>query len=183
MEFELVIDGRTGWGEAPAFPSGRFGTAAVGMSKPLGLLAVAVPVWLIVSWDLAQVSRNLILAVWFTVLALGAALWRRRRQVLLDTFRANRAAWVTAELVFVGVFLIVLLVRASNPDLWHPFRGGEKPMEMAYLTAVTRSSVLPPYDPWLAGGSLNYFYFGYFVLAMPMRALSGECLNNFKNTI
>lgn len=150
---------------------GRFGSAAVGMSKPLGLLAVVVPVWLIVSWGFAEVSRGLILTVWLALLATGGLLWRRRRTALVEAFRANRTAWITAELVFVGVFVVMLLVRASNPDLWHPFRGGEKPMEMAYLTAVTRSSVLPPYDPWLAGGSLNYFYFGFFVLAIPMRLL------------
>src|SRR5699024_1403745 len=71
--------------------------------------------------------------------------------------------------VVLGAFGLVLLLRAANPDLWHLYRGGEKPFELEMTTAVLRTRTLPPYDPWFAGGTLNYYYGGYLLMSVPAR--------------
>lgn len=152
--------------------AGRSAGAVWGFTKILGLIVLALPVWLVVSWGWFEFSNRL---VWVALLllALGGIVSAVRSADRLEAlWRQHRRTILTAEAVFVSIFLAVVALRAANPDLWHPWRGGEKPMELAYFTAVTGSTTLPPYDPWLAGGSLNYYYFGWFLLAVPTRILS-----------
>lgn len=151
--------------------SGRAGGAVYGLSKPLGLVVLALPTWLLVSWGVVDMSRTLVWAM--AALLVGVAAWRAsgRRSELQALWNTHKRTILAAEAVFIGVFLVVVWLRADNPDVWHPWRGGEKPMELAYLTAVTGSTTMPPYDPWFAGGSLNYYYMGWFVIAVPIRLL------------
>ena len=85
---------------------------------------------------------------------------------------AGEAPWkylASVELIFIAAYLVFVLVRAANPDLWHAWRGGEKPMELSYLIAVVKSSTFPPYDPWYAGGFINYYYYGFVVVGALIR--------------
>ena len=139
-------------------------------SKGLGLLLVGLVTWLLASLELVTFSR---LGVAVGVLALFAAsavtLALHRGSIL----RFLKDRWKTvavAELVFLVAFIVFLLIRMANPDLWHPYRGGEKPMDMAYLNAVLKSSYMPPYDPWFGGGYINYYYWGQFLVATLIHA-------------
>ncbi len=135
------------------------------LARVLGLLAVCYVAWLVVSLGWLDFSRGAVyLGMGALAVASGVALWHVR----CEAWEFVRTRWqllAFSEALFIGAFLAFVLVRYFNPDLWHPYRGGEKPMEMAYLNAVFRSTVLPPYDPWFAGGYLNYYYWGYFVVA------------------
>ena len=139
------------------------------LARILGFLLIGYLVWLLVSLDWLPFS-NWAISIGGLIVGLGSAItlvfkWRE----IIGFLRARWKLLLLAESLFLLAFLAFVLVRMANPDLWHDFRGGEKPMELAYLSAVVRSTTLPPYDPWFAGGYLNYYYWGYFLVSLPMR--------------
>ncbi len=142
-----------------------------GLSKLLGFAGVALPAWLLVAWGAVHFSGEMVWGVYAALLAGGLALGVARRRTLWREARERWPVWLAMEATFLAAFFAFFALRYWNPDLWHHPQGGEKPMELAYLTAVARSTEMPPYDPWFAGGTMNYYYMGWFFLAVPMRAL------------
>ncbi len=140
------------------------------LAKALGLLLVGLATWLLASLHWMAFSRASISVALLALAVPSALLAARQRRELADFLRRRWPALLAGEAVFLAAFFAFLLVRMANPDLWHPYRGGEKPMEMAYLNAVLRSTYMPPYDPWFAGGYINYYYWGQFLVALLIKA-------------
>ena len=139
-------------------------------AKPLGVLLVGLVVWLLASLQWMHFSRESI-GVGIGVVALMSLIaFARSHSDILSFVRRRWRILLTAEALFLAAYFAFVLVRMANPDLWHPYRGGEKPMDFAYLNAVLRSAIMPPYDPWFGGGYLNYYYWGQFLTAMLIRA-------------
>ena len=45
-------------------------------------------------------------------------------------------------------------------------------MDLAYLNATVKSTHFPPFDPWFAGGHMNYYYFGFVLVGLLVKATS-----------
>jgi len=139
-------------------------------SKALGLLFVSLLVWLMASTHWMAFSRGSIAVSVAIVAVASLVVVTENRQQIVEFVRRRWGVLLLGEAIFLTAFLAFVALRMANPDLWHPFRGGEKPMDLAYLTAVLRSSYMPPYDPWFAGGYINYYYYGQFMVATLIRA-------------
>jgi uncharacterized membrane protein len=68
------------------------------------------------------------------------------------------------EVVFGAAFAVFIFIRMVTPDIWQPWFGGEKFMEFAFLNGILRSPTFPPVDPHFAGGYVNYYYFGIYLV-------------------
>jgi len=139
------------------------------MSKLVGLLIWGLAVWLPVSlgwwvfnWWALAFGAIVLVAIG---LALRGVPWPEGAAPMA------RGAVLRSELCFVLAFGVWTAIRALNPDLWHPYFGGEKPLEFGFLNAIIRSPVMPPYDPFFSDAPINYYYYGLFLMALPMRAL------------
>jgi YYY domain-containing protein len=135
------------------------------LAKTLGVLLFGYLPWLLASTRLLPFSRG---TLWLTMgllalASLSAAVLQRN--TLIAFVRRRWRTLLSSEALFLVAFLGFLWVRAANPDLWHPAMGGEKPMDLAYLNAIVKSTYFPPYDPWFSGGYINYYYFGWVPIA------------------
>ncbi len=135
-----------------------------------GLLLLAYTTWLISSVG-GTFSRLTILLCLLALVLLSAFLAFKDRRNFKAEIAARWKYFLKVEAVMLLLFAVMLYIRWNNPDLWHPWRGGEKPMDLSYFTAVLKSTVFPPYDPWYAGGYINYYYFGFVIAAVPTKLL------------
>ena len=140
------------------------------LARVLGLLLTAYIAWLLASLNWVAFSRESVLLGLGALAALSLWLAHRHRDELAGFVRQRWRLLLGSELLFLGAFVAFVLIRMANPDLWNPWFGGEKPMDLAYLSATVRSTVMPPLDPWFAGGAINYYYFGHFTVAAMIRA-------------
>ncbi len=140
------------------------------LARIAGLLILAYLVWVAGSVQI-PFTRTTISIVLLLLLILGAVLAVGQRRELSQEWRNNKRYYLMIEGLFLAFFVIDLLIRLGNPDLWHPYKGGEKPMDFAYFNAILKSTSFPPYDPWFAGGYLNYYYYGFVLIGVLVKWL------------
>jgi len=133
-------------------------------SRGIGLLLVAYLAWLVPSLRVWINDLPLVLLVLLVVGLVNWALARQHWVKIWAFLRANRRLIFFYEGLFAVAYLFFVFIRLLNPDLWQPWNGGEKFMEIAYLNATVRTPYFPPYDPYFAGGTINYYYWGYQIV-------------------
>ena len=141
----------------PALPD-RGVTAA----RALGLVLVAVPLWLgsvAGATPFTAGSITLITALWA---AGGLFLAGRDRHALVAHLRARLGLLLTAEAVFAVALFGMALLRAYSPDI----AATEKPFEFTFFNGVLRSEWMPAADPWFGGEPMSYYYGGYLLAGL-----------------
>jgi YYY domain-containing protein len=139
-------------------------------SRLAGFLLIAFFALILGSNGIA-VTRTLIGGICALIALAGVLAAVLSRRELLQELKQNWKQYLVIELLALIAFLFFLWVRYQNPDLWHPYKGGEKPMDFSYFNAVIKSTTFPAYDPWYAGGYINYYYYGFIILGMPVKLL------------
>lgn len=143
-------------------------------AKPLGLLLVGWLAYLLAMLHLLPFERLTLVGCGLALGALSGWLLLRDGRALLGEFRTRlrRPAFlrylISAEVLFTLAFAVWALVRAGNPNIVEQ----EKFMDFGFLNTILKSGMFPPHDMWLAGQPINYYYFGYVLIAV-LTSLSG----------
>jgi uncharacterized membrane protein len=139
------------------------------LRTPLGRLAYPVSfsggvlAFSALSWYLGLLRLPVPLAVLPFLGLLGWAVVKGRYN------REDLKPHLTWDLVFLLAFAAMLTVRLVNPAIL----GAEKFMDHAFIASIMRSPVVPPPDPWYAGGTMNIYYYGGYWLMGILGTLSG----------
>jgi len=105
------------------------------------------------------------------LIIVGGYLGYLQRVGIIDDIKKGKKYFLLVEALFLFFFIFGLLIKFGNPDLWHPWKGGEKPMDFSYFNAILKSTSFPPYDPWFAGGYINYYYYGFMLVGVLVKFL------------
>ena len=135
-------------------------------SKVLSLLFLAYLSWILAVTHLFPFSHFSVLLAAGLLLCCNLTIFFFHRYAIMAFFRQHWRRLLLSEGLFSLAYLLFVGIRSLNPDLWQLYLGGEKPMELAFLNAVLRSPSMPPLDPWFAGGYINYYYYGYFMIGV-----------------
>ncbi|WP_322486890.1 DUF2298 domain-containing protein [Chloroflexus sp.] len=147
-----------GW-PAAARLFGHLPGASAAFARPLGLLLTGFLAWLLAMLGLGRFETPLIVIGLAIIAGSGWRwLWRSGQRRLPPLGPA-----LAGEAIFLATLLGVVWLRAHDPTPW----GTERPMDFAFFNAIQRSGFFPPNDPWLSGYSINYYYFGYLLMAIP----------------
>ncbi len=146
-----------------AWVGATLGPARFGLLRPLSLVTLTAIVW----WPAAVVdlpfARWTLIAALLITAVVGWTMVVRQRLVLNDW-----RVLLGFEALWLVTFALYVWFRGYQPDIINT----EKPMEIALLSSVARSSEVPAPDPWFAGSAINYYYFGYQTFASAIK-LSG----------
>ena len=139
-------------------------------ARLVGLLLLSYLAWVGGSLGLTF-SRGWLVVFAVLLSVVGAAVgWLHRKQLRAE-WEERKQHFLRIEFLFLLFFILMLAIRFANPDLWHPSFGGEKPMDFAYFNAVLKSTSFPPFDPWFAGGYINYYYYGFVLVGSLVKLL------------
>ncbi|MDR2855983.1 MAG: DUF2298 domain-containing protein [Methanomicrobiales archaeon] len=138
----------------------------VWVSPPLAFpasFAVSLLWSCLISWYLAYLGFSPVYTLGIFLILAGVVLGTRQKErigILSDLIKEG--SWYYA--LFFIAFFAMLVLRMYSPDIF--YIGWEKPMNHAFIASMMRAPIIPPLDPWLAGGTLEvYYYLGHWCFA------------------
>lgn len=131
-------------------------------AKISGIFGLSYLVWMLGSLKILPFAAPLVWLLLALIAVLNFRLVQPKLKEFKKTLQDHWQLFAFEELLFGGGLLIWALVRGYQPDI----QGLEKFMDFGFVNAILRTQFFPPPDMWLAGETINYYYFGHLVSAV-----------------
>lgn len=147
----------------------RFGSGGFIISQAFGIILTSLLIW---TFTYIGITRFNLPCVIGGFVVLSAVCWGlkplREAAVskITEPFFVERA--VTEELAFLVIFCLMCYFKGFLPYI-NGDNGQEKFMDYGFIMSMLRNDKLPANDMWLAGKSINYYYFGQFMWALVIK--------------
>lgn len=140
----------------------RFIDLGYGFSKTIGFLIVTYLVFSGGIFRLFPFYQSWILAILVVYCLVNLLILLKIRKKIIPAIRHGVNVILAQEALFSAGYLFWSWVRGYQPDI----RGLEKFMDYGFINSILKSEYLPPADMWLAGHSINYYWFGHLWVAV-----------------
>ena len=134
-------------------------------AKTFGILLFGFVGWFLMSLRILPNTLWALIVVFVILGALSAVTVMRFRLRISDFKEAVGHQVYVVEALFLILLGGYALLRQYAPEIM----GTEKFMDFMMVNSILQSSSMPPHDAWAAGLSINYYYFGYLIVAFLTR--------------
>ena len=149
-----------GWPVTSRFISNKY--LAYVSSKPVGFALSGYCVWLLCSFQILDYQDyNKVAALIAVLLAVSFILYYFFKSPTLNAALPSVREILMMEGITLAIYIVYLLLRSHNPN-----GGSERMMDMALLTAAGKTNYFPFIDPWYAGKTVNYYYYGQYLMSL-----------------
>lgn len=148
----------------------KFKTKGWFFSKFIGLTIAGYTMWLLAHFHVEYNTFNSYFIIFiFGILNVAFLIWKLRKKDLLN--RNIKINWdsvfkFTKNVVIIEILLISCLffwcdLKGRIPEVDN---STEKFMDYWLLDSIMDSKSMPPEDVWYSGNTVNYYYFGQFIM-------------------
>lgn len=141
----------------------EFKNAGYLFSKIIGLTLCSYFLWLFSSLHILKFHTSTCILSIVTIAALSYLPIAIKKKNLNSFYNQIKEKWfyiLLSEFAFLLLFILFIYLLGNKI----PGTETEKGMDYALLSVLSRTEFMPPLDMWAAGNTLNYYYFGQYLI-------------------
>lgn len=137
------------------------------ISKSIGILINGFIIFTIASFDLLKYES---LLIYGTLILVAAINWififpKIRKEIT----KKDILLWITEEIIFLGLLTLFSYIRGFKNEISQT----EKYMDYGIIMSCFKAKYFPIEDMWMNGRSLNYYYYGQYILSYLIKFSKG----------